>query len=94
MERGIGQLKRRFYILHTEIRVVPPKKVCKIIHVCGMLHNICKDRNIPIPVRGAQQFVEEDDIAHPVVQAVPPLPAGRRNAGRQYRDDFCNLHFK
>ncbi|XP_050707771.1 putative nuclease HARBI1 isoform X3 [Eriocheir sinensis] len=96
VERGIGQLKRRFHVLHSEVRVTPPVKVCKLIHVCGMLHNICKDRNIPIPLDAAQPNAEEVDLAMAQpegVQVVPPLPAGQRNEGRLYRDEFCNLHF-
>lgn len=48
MERGIGQLKRRWGILHGEL-CVNPEKACKIILSCGVLHNICKARQIPLP---------------------------------------------
>lgn len=48
VERGIGQLKRRFHVLHGEVRV-SPQKTCKIILACAVLHNICKDRNIQLP---------------------------------------------
>ncbi|XP_062849563.1 putative nuclease HARBI1 [Trichomycterus rosablanca] len=48
VERGIGQWKRRFHILHSEIRY-SPEKVCRIIMACAILHNICKKRNIPSP---------------------------------------------
>lgn len=48
VERGIGQLKRRFHVLHGEVRV-SPQKTCKIILSCAVLHNICKDRNIQLP---------------------------------------------
>ncbi|KAG0724065.1 hypothetical protein GWK47_041447 [Chionoecetes opilio] len=73
--------------------------VCKIIHVCGMLHNICKDRNINIPVDEEYDVVgeAEDDVARRAVVRAPravPLPqAVRRNAARLYRDDFSYLHF-
>ena len=43
VERGIRQWKRRFHILHAEIRVKSPAYVCRIIEVCAMLYNICKD---------------------------------------------------
>ncbi|MPD02466.1 hypothetical protein E2C01_098051 [Portunus trituberculatus] len=49
VERGIGRWKRRFHILHSEIRVTPPAYVAKVTQVCAMLHNVCKDRNIPEP---------------------------------------------
>ncbi|XP_067659984.1 putative nuclease HARBI1 [Haliotis asinina] len=48
VERAIGQLKRRFRVLHGEIRL-KPEKAAKVITVCAMLHNICKDRNIGLP---------------------------------------------
>ncbi|KAG0723492.1 hypothetical protein GWK47_042635 [Chionoecetes opilio] len=73
--------------------------VCKIIHVCGLLHNICKDRNINIPVDEEYDVVgeAEDDVARRAVVRAPravPLPqAVRRNAARLYRDDFSYLHF-
>ncbi|XP_052267393.1 putative nuclease HARBI1 [Dreissena polymorpha] len=47
VERGIGQLKRRWGVLHSEIRM-EPLKACKVIMCCSVLHNICKARNIPM----------------------------------------------
>ncbi|WAR12576.1 HARB1-like protein [Mya arenaria] len=47
VERGIGQLKRRWGILNGEIRL-KPEKACKVIIACAVLHNICKRRNIPL----------------------------------------------
>ena len=75
MERGIGQLKRRFHVLHSEVRISPPFKIGKMIHVCGMFHTICKDRNIPIPLDVDQPDVEDDvAIQQPEdMQVVPPL---------------------
>ncbi|XP_052691859.1 putative nuclease HARBI1 [Crassostrea angulata] len=49
VERGIGQLKRRFHVLHGEIRL-SPDKACQVIVACCILHNICKDRQIPCPL--------------------------------------------
>ncbi|KAG0711733.1 hypothetical protein GWK47_020000 [Chionoecetes opilio] len=56
--------------------------VCNIIHVCGMLHNICKDRNINIPVDEEYDVVgeAEDDVARRAVVRAPravPLPQAR-----------------
>ncbi|XP_048879280.1 putative nuclease HARBI1 [Brienomyrus brachyistius] len=34
VERGIGQLKRRFHVLHGEVRL-SPAKVCKVITACA-----------------------------------------------------------
>ncbi|XP_071104771.1 putative nuclease HARBI1 [Haliotis cracherodii] len=47
VERGIGQMKRRFRVLHSEVRL-EPIKVCKVIVACAILHNICKNLNVPM----------------------------------------------
>ena len=39
IERVFGWWKRRFHVLHSEIRM-KPAKVCKIIGACAILHNI------------------------------------------------------
>lgn len=89
MERGIGQLKRRFHVLHGEIRV-NPVKTTKIVMVCAALHNLCKQRNVQLP--------EEDIPVHEVqpVEAlpIPPLGHGHAQGGVLYRDQFVNLHFE
>ncbi|XP_052065184.1 putative nuclease HARBI1 isoform X2 [Mytilus californianus] len=46
IERTFGRLKRRFHILHSEIRMTP-SKACKIIIACAILHNICILLNEP-----------------------------------------------
>lgn len=90
MERGIGQMKRRFHVLHGEVRVTPPGKVCKVIEVCAMLHNICKDRNIEIPAGEDLNIVDDDNQ-----QPLEPQPAAERpRDGLQYRDEFVNRYFK
>ena len=54
VERGIGQLKRRFHVLHGEVRF-SPEKTCQVVTCCAILHNICKDRNIEIPDDDGQE---------------------------------------
>ena len=39
IERTFGLVKRRFHILHSEIRMTPDR-VCTIIAACFVLHNI------------------------------------------------------
>ena len=39
IEQTFGQWKRRFHVLHSEIRMAP-EKVCIIIGACAILHNI------------------------------------------------------
>ncbi|CAN7939602.1 unnamed protein product, partial [Ixodes hexagonus] len=41
VERTIGQLKRRFHCLHTELRM-EPSRCCDIIVACCVLHNLAK----------------------------------------------------
>ncbi|XP_063400222.1 putative nuclease HARBI1 [Mytilus trossulus] len=56
IERTFGRWKRCFHILHSEIRM-DPKKVTKIVMVCGILHNICIQLNEPDV---ADELVNED----------------------------------
>lgn len=58
--RGIGQLKRRFHVLHGEVRLTPAK-VCQVITACAILHNICKARQISEPPENGHNDDEEDD---------------------------------
>lgn len=37
----------QFHVLHEE---VTPDKVCKVIIVCTVFHNIYKARHIPVPL--------------------------------------------
>ncbi|KAK0137690.1 hypothetical protein N1851_026099 [Merluccius polli] len=38
VERGIGQMKRQFHVLHGEIRLSPERE-STVITVCAILHN-------------------------------------------------------
>ncbi|CAB1449106.1 unnamed protein product [Pleuronectes platessa] len=50
-------MKRRFHVLHGEIRLTP-ERASTVITVCAILHNLCKRRNIPQP---DDDDDEEDD---------------------------------
>ena len=39
IERSFGVLKRRFHVLHSEVRMAPDR-VCTIVVACCVLHNI------------------------------------------------------
>ncbi len=80
---GIGQWKRRFHILHSEIRY-SPERVCRIIMACAILHNICKRCNIPPP--------PEDDDDGEAGDASPPSNINPCD-GAAFRQHFANLHF-
>ncbi|XP_050686985.1 putative nuclease HARBI1 [Eriocheir sinensis] len=89
VERGIGQLKCRFHVLHGEVRL-NPEKTCQVILACALLHNICKKRNIQLPdenVADVDDNMEVED-EHQEVQ----LPQDAAN-GTRFREVFCNHHF-
>ncbi len=44
IERTFGRWKRKFVMLHNEIRM-DPRRVCKIVGACAVLHNIAVDKN-------------------------------------------------
>ena len=48
IERCNGVLKRRWHCLHGEIRL-HPKKVCRVICACVMLHNRATQLGLPPP---------------------------------------------
>ncbi|XP_064176202.1 putative nuclease HARBI1 [Anguilla rostrata] len=88
VERGIGQWKRRFHVLHGEIRQTP-QKASNIIMACAVLHNICKMRNIPLlPDEGDHNNDDDDDDDdnHP-----PNIPFA--SDAIVFRQHFANLHF-
>uniref|UniRef100_A0A3P9BSJ7 Putative nuclease HARBI1 n=1 Tax=Maylandia zebra TaxID=106582 RepID=A0A3P9BSJ7_9CICH len=60
VERGIGQLKRRFHVLHAEVRL-RPEKVSKVIIACAILHNICKVRQIAEPLEDGDEDEDNDE---------------------------------
>ncbi|KAF1371909.1 hypothetical protein PFLUV_G00274340 [Perca fluviatilis] len=60
VERGIGQLKRRFHVLHGEVRL-RPEKVSKVIIACAILHNICKVRQIAEPLEDGDEDEDNDE---------------------------------
>ena len=48
IERCNGVLKRRWHCLHGEIRL-HPRKVCRVICACVMLHNRATQLGLPPP---------------------------------------------
>lgn len=77
IENAFGRLKRRFSILHSEVRL-KPEKVVKVIATCIILHNIAIDMNLHM---NESVELEQFDDAHEV-------PANMLNAAG-YRDMFA-----
>lgn len=81
IERTFGILKRRFHILHGEIRMAPDR-VCTIIAACFVLHNIVIDYNEP----------EDDDV-----EEDPGLNVGNNyqgaHRGNAVRNHITNTYF-
>lgn len=86
-------MKRRFHVLHGEIRL-SPEKASRIITACAILHNVCKQRNIPQPEENEDDenenddYEDDDDDADDDGVAVHII-----QSGLAYRDHFANMHF-
>lgn len=96
MEQGIGQLKRKFHVLHGEVRV-SPEKTCQIITACAVLYNICKIRNIPDLEEEREDDEEEEEEdgedGENEDEGEPPNHPAPIPEGVLYRAHFTNLHF-
>ncbi|XP_071118415.1 putative nuclease HARBI1 [Haliotis cracherodii] len=80
-ERTFGRWKRRFHVLHSEIRM-SPRSGCQIVLACAVLHNISILLNEPL----------QDDNDNPDEQ--PTVDTyGRRHDGRGIRDHIANTFF-
>ncbi|KAK3871987.1 hypothetical protein Pcinc_014581 [Petrolisthes cinctipes] len=91
VERGIGQLKRRFHVLHGEIRV-DPVKTTKIVMVCAALHNLCKERNLQLP--DGQDIDLQQDVHEDQPDEANAFRHGEARDGLLFRDHFVNLYFQ
>ncbi|CAC5400795.1 HARBI1 [Mytilus coruscus] len=83
IERTIGQWKRRFHCLHSEIRLSPAIK-CKVIISCGVLHNIAKKNNIPL---------NEDDLDDDLDDDMEEVENGMAGNGFHIKKSVTELHF-
>ena len=59
-----------------------------------MLHNICKERNFPVPNEEEGNDGEHAEGGNSEPLMPQPPAAGRPREGLLYRDEFVNLHFK
>ncbi len=85
VERTFGIWKRRFHVLHSEIRM-DPRKVCHIIGACAVLHNIATRRGDLLP---NQQDVQGDDDS----DSVDDIVAERSQHGSTFRQNYIQNYF-
>ncbi len=85
VERSFGILKRRFGVLHCEIRMTPIK-ACRIAAACTVLHNIAFNAKEP----NEFDTVTSEDSRYPGT-----IPTGEviSHSGHVYRDQFIKLYF-
>ncbi|XP_071118585.1 putative nuclease HARBI1 [Haliotis cracherodii] len=81
IERTFGRWKRRFHVLHSEIRM-SPRREYQIVLACAVLHNISILLNEPL----------QDDNDNPDEQPTVDTYGGRHD-GRGIRDHIANTFF-
>ena len=79
IERAFGILKRRFHVMHSEVRMTP-ERVCTITIACCILHNIAIDNNEPIPEYEDEEPFEDVDFVGV-------------ETGQVVRDHLANTYF-
>ena len=80
IEQTFGRWKRRFHVLHSEVRMAP-EKVCLIVGACSVLHNIAIMQNEPL----------EDEEANLDIVEVEPYHGPEQ--GLSIREHLCNTFF-
>ncbi|XP_068710741.1 putative nuclease HARBI1 [Montipora foliosa] len=80
IEQTYGRWKRRFHVLHSEIRMAP-EKVCLIIGACAVLHNIAVLLNEPMDDADLPDEVPEVEVYDGPQQ------------GLTIRNHICNTFF-
>ena len=63
VEQSFGSWKRRFHVLHSEIRMTP-QRACSVIGACGVLHNIAVLLNEPMDDDPLDDDPEGNDPYH------------------------------
>ena len=77
IEQTFGRWKRRFHVLHSEVRMVP-EKVCFIVGAGSVLHNIAIMQNEPLEDEEANLDIVEVELYHGPEQ------------GLSIREHLCN----
>ncbi|VDI26889.1 Hypothetical predicted protein [Mytilus galloprovincialis] len=84
IERAFDILKRRFHVLHSEVRM-KPEKVCRVFGACAVLHNIALTRNEPL-----------EDVCGVHVQQDQPVQVPNfegEQDGRHIREHIARVFF-
>uniref|UniRef100_A0A671USV5 Nuclease HARBI1 n=1 Tax=Sparus aurata TaxID=8175 RepID=A0A671USV5_SPAAU len=79
--------RKRYHSINTQVEIRhTPDRVCRIMMACAILHNICKERNVPLPPAD-----DDDDEGGDGDASVP----GNIHPcdGAAFRQHFANLHF-
>ena len=59
IEQTFGRWKRRFRVLHSEIKMAP-EKVCMIVGACAVLHNIALQLHEPMEDGEVDELADVD----------------------------------
>lgn len=84
IEQIFGRAKRRFAVLHQEIRV-HPSRACLLFTACAVLHNIATERNL-------EDFDEQFEDEQPDEEAAEIQVDGQRT-GLAYRNLIADRFF-
>ena len=89
IEQAFGRWKRRFFCLRSRLRY-SPKKCCKIIVACAILHNIAVSRRLPFVTENNNPLPPFDDLADMNIP-LPSIESGRLDGAlfRQHVVDTC-----
>ena len=79
IEQTFGRWKRRFHVLHAEIRMAP-ENVCVIVGACAVLHSIAVQLHEPM---------EDEEVAE--LADVDPYHGPQQ--GLSLRDHICQTFF-
>lgn len=95
-------LAKMFHVLHGEIRL-SPRKACQVVKTCAFHHNICKERQIPIPYDDDdddddnESDDENDDDGDDAEGHLHARNGGAAHgniiSGTLYRQQFAETHF-
>jgi len=80
VQQSFRRWKRRFHVLHSEIRMTP-QRACSVIGACAVLHNIAVLLNEPI----------DDDPLDDDPEGIDTYHGSQR--GLAMRDHICNTYF-